>query len=143
MFRIGILTFVFSIVLTSVGNAQDSPVADQSINGEAVDLATLAQSRESQDKIVENLSDFLVLTFILLMFTNAVICGHWAITTNRNFWGWYLFGLFTGPLAGGFMLDRSARERTGGESQRVGCWGAVAGIGIPFAGWIIWLILLK
>jgi len=89
-----------------------------------------------------SVEDFLILTFILLMFTNAVICGSWAIKTDRNFWGWYIFALFTGPFAGGCMLARVAGDKAGGKSPN-GCLAAILGFGIPAAGWFIWIAILK
>lgn len=81
------------------------------------------------------------MTFVLLMFTNAIQCGHWAIQTKRNFWAWYLAGLFTGPLAGGCMLHRTAVDASS-EANPGGCLGALAGLLIPAAGWFIWFKIL-
>ncbi len=85
----------------------------------------------------------IVFIFTLLMFTNAIQCGHWAIQTKRNFWGWYIAGLFTGPLAGGTMLYRTGID-LGHEpkSNLGGCVAALAGLLIPAAGWVIWMRFL-
>lgn len=144
MVRIVILTAVL-ISLHSVCFSQTSsdvrPPNDQKQSTGEVD-----QSGEKSDPVeADEKSDvegFVALTFILLMFTNAVICGHWAIQTDRNFWGWYIFGLFTGPLAGGFMLSRAAVDKADGKNPN-GCLAAILGIGIPFAGWIVWVALLS
>jgi len=146
MFHTRVSTFSIAMLFATVCHAQQLTLGEQPVSSDSSDAGVGLIDRirvlEDRNDRVKDIADFLVLTFILVMFTNAVICGHWAISTNRNFWGWYLFGLFTGPLAGGFMLDRSARERSGGNIPG-GAWGAVAGIGIPLAGWIIWMILLK
>ena len=106
--------------------------------------APVVDSDDEIDRLAEAvlpLSGGLKLTFILLMFTNAVICGRWALETGRNFLGWYLFGLFTGPLAGGFLLHRIATDKAGGQAPS-GCLAVIVGLGIPLAGWIVWLMIL-
>ncbi len=143
MIRIISLAIVSLLTVPPACIAQDTAVAEPSLGSDAAaKLAVENGERSDRKDEVKNDSDFMVLTFILLMFTNAVICGHWAINTGRNFWGWYLFGLFTGPLAGGCMLHHSAREQSG-EMNPGGGWAAIAGIGIPLAGWLLWLVILK
>lgn len=148
MFRIG--SFVIALLL-SAGPAysiQNTLVDMQSVDSQSVDNDEASGLNEQvgdggkKSQSIDDVYGFVALTFILLMFTNAIICGQWAINTNRNFWGWYLFGLFTGPLAGGCMLHRTARDKTG-EDNPGGAWGAIAGISIPFAGWIVWVMILK
>ena len=144
MVRLVLLTLAF-ISVHSVCLSHNSSGVQQPNNQERLtDLPSDSDENLSRADPIENagVADFAVLTFILMMFTNAVICGQWALKTDRNFWGWYIFGLFTGPLAGGFMLHRSAGDKAGGENPS-GCLAAILGLGIPLAGWIIWLALLK
>ena len=144
MLRITLL-LVVTVLLHAACYAQES--------SDSQTASPIQQSEGSLESSGENLSetdsiantsveDFSILTFILLMFTNAVVCGSWALQTDRNFWGWYIFALFTGPFAGGCMLARVAGDRTGGKSPN-GCLAAVLGFGIPAAGWFIWIAILK
>ena len=119
--------------------ASDVQPLEDRLEGEAerVTEETSATSPET----ARHLHEGIVLTFVLLMFTNAIQCGQWAIQTKRHFWAWYLAGLFTGPLAGGVMLQRTAVD-TIGDANPGGCGGALAGLLIPAAGWFIWLAIL-
>ena len=144
MIRMALLLFV-TIALHSVCFAQDSSdVQETTVNAESATSVEDSGERLAQAATVANtsVSDFVALTFILLMFTNAIIVGHWALQTDRNFWAWYIFGLFTGPLAGGFMLHRAAGDKAGGKNPS-GCLAAILGFGIPAAGWFIWVAILK
>ena len=145
MFRYGLLIFAVTILMTAICPAQQASSSDRVLDEEGITdgpaqsappTTTVEATSDSTNRIV----GLLKLTFILVMFTNAVICGRWAIGTDRNFWGWYLFGLFTGPLAGGFMLHRCAADRDG--KAPAGPLAALLGLGIPVAGWIIWMGLL-
>lgn len=139
------LLLVVIVLMHAACYAQESP--------DSQTASPIQQSEGSLESSVENLAgadtvantsveDFLILTFILLMFTNAVICGSWALQTDRNFWGWYIFALFTGPFAGGCMLARVAGDKAGGKSPN-GCLAAILGFGIPAGGWFIWIAILK
>ncbi len=126
-----------STVVEQTSDADEPANSDNSIAAEDESDRETMELAES----VKLLSGGLKLTFILLMFTNAVICGRWAVETGRNFWAWYLFALFTGPLAGGCMLHGVATDKAGGQAPG-GCLAALLGIGIPLAGWIVWLAIL-
>ena len=110
-----------------------SPLANQSQD---------AESANEMPEMLEQVAGLAGLTFILVMFTSAIMCGQWAINSGRNFWLWYLFGLFTGPLAGGCMLHRTAIDKVGDQAVN-NPLGALLGIGIPAGGWFTWIYLLQ
>lgn len=144
MTRLALILLV-SLCLHSVCLSQELPNAQaESNNSDTAGVPEDSDTRVHQAETTVNtsVSDFLALTFILLMFTNAVFVGRWALETDRNFWAWYIFGLFSGPLAGGFMLHRVAGDKAGGKSPS-GCLAALLGFGIPAAGWFIWIAILK
>ena len=144
MIRLAVM-LSFILCLHSICLSQESPdVQNKSNNSSTADTLVDADSRPEQKETIAdtNVSDFVALTFVLLMFTNAIFVGRWALETDRNFWAWYIFGLFTGPLAGGFMLHRVAGDKAGGKNPS-GCLAALLGIGIPAAGWFIWIAILK
>jgi len=145
MIRLAFVLFV-TLSLHSVCLSQETPdIQNERDNGANTSVLEDPDTRVDLAEAIaaiESVSDFLVLTFILLMFTNAVFVGRWALETDRNFWGWYIFALFTGPLAGGFMLHRAAGDKAGGKSPS-GCLAALLGIGVPMAGWIVWIAILK
>ncbi len=144
MIRLAVI-FSFILCLCSISLSQVPPdVQNGSNTSNTAGTFVDADERPEQTEALADTSvyDFVVLTFILLMFTNAIFVGRWALETNRSFWAWYIFGLFTGPLAGGFMLHRVAGDRADGKNPS-GCLAALLGIGIPAAGWFIWITVLK
>ena len=139
------LLLVLTVFMHAACFAQDSPDSQTTPAIEQSDgsLESSSENLAETDAVANvNVEDFLILTFILLMFTNAVICGQWALQTDRNFWGWYIFALFTGPFAGGCMLGRAGADKTAGKNPN-GCLAAILGFGIPAAGWFIWIAILK
>ncbi len=144
MIRLALILFV-TLCLHSVCLSQEAPnVQAESNNSITAGVPEDSDTRVDQAETTGNtsVSDFLALTFILLMFTNAVFVGRWALETDRNFWAWYIFGLVAGPLAGGFMLHRVAGDKAGGKNPG-GCLAALLGFGIPAAGGFIWITILK
>lgn len=143
--RRGIVLLAITVSMQAACYAQELPgtqttaVIEQSEGSLESFTESHAESGPVADTSVE---DFLILTFILLMFTNAVICGSWALQTDRSFWSWYIFALFTGPFAGGCMLARVAGDKAGGRSPS-GCLAAILGFGIPAVGWLLWIAILK
>ncbi len=144
MIRLAVM-LSFILCLQSICLSQESPdVQNGSNNSNTAGMIVDADAQPEQTETIADtrVYDFVALTFILLMFTNAIFVGRWALETDRNFWAWYIFGLFTGPLAGGFMLHRVAGDKADGKNPS-GCLAALLGIGIPAAGWFIWIAVLK
>ena len=93
MIRLAVI-FAFVLCLQSNCLSQDSPdVQNGSNNSNTTGKIADADAQTEQTEAIAGtrVYDFAALTFILLMFTNAIFVGRWALETDRNFWAWYIF----------------------------------------------------